>query len=63
MYSKVFSGSAMGIEAVIVTVEADVSQGLPGLNLVGYLSSSVREASDRVRAAMKNAGYFLPSKK
>ncbi len=63
MYSKITSGSAMGIDAVIVNVEADVSAGLPGLNLVGYLSSSVREAGDRVRAALRNTGYFLPSQK
>lgn len=63
MYSKVLSGAALGIDAIIVSVETDISQGLPGLNLVGYLASSVKEAGDRVRAALKNAGYFLPQQK
>ena len=63
MYSKIISGSAMGIDGMIVSVEADISQGLPGLSLVGYLASSVREAGDRVRAALRNVGYFLPSRK
>ena len=63
MYSKVLSGAALGIDAVLVTVETDISTGLPGLSLVGYLASSVKEAGDRVRAALKNIGYFLPSKK
>lgn len=39
-----------------VTVEADVSDGLPGLILVGYLASEVREGGDRVRTAIKNLG-------
>ena len=63
MYSKILSGAALGIDAVLVSVETDISTGLPGLNLVGYLASSVKEAGDRVRAALKNIGYFLPSKK
>ena len=46
-----------------VTVEADVSDGLPGLILVGYLASEVREGGDRVRTAIKNLGLSLPPKK
>ncbi|MCR5213198.1 MAG: YifB family Mg chelatase-like AAA ATPase [Eubacterium sp.] len=63
MYSKIISGSAMGIDGMIVSVEADICQGLPGLSLVGYLASSVKEAGDRVRAALRNVGYYLPSRK
>lgn len=46
-----------------MTVEADVSDGLPGLILVGYLASEVREGGDRVRTAIKNLGLSLPPKK
>ena len=63
MYSKIYSGIALGIDGLIITVETDISMGLPGLNLVGYLSSSVKEAADRVRTALKNAGYHIPSMK
>ena len=63
MYSKVLSGVALGIDGMLISVETDISTGLPGLSLVGYLASSVKEAGDRVRAALKNIGYFLPSKK
>ena len=54
---------ALGIEGLIITVETDISQGLPGLSLVGYLAASVKEAAERVRAALKNSGFFLPTKK
>ena len=61
MYSKILSGTAIGIEGMLICVEADVGPGMPGLFLVGYLSSSVREAADRVRTAMKNIGCPLPA--
>ena len=51
------------MEGKNVTVEADVSDGLPGLILVGYLASEVREGGDRVRTAIKNLGLSLPPKK
>ncbi len=63
MFSKVNSGGLRGIEGYLVQVEADVSRGLPGFHMVGYLSGQVREAQDRVRTAMRNAGFALPSMK
>jgi len=52
-----------GLSARKVTVEADASEGMPLFQMVGYLSSEVREAQDRVRTALKNAGYHLPVKR
>lgn len=52
-----------GIDALAVKVECDVSDGLPGFEMVGYLSSEVKEAGYRVKSALKNAGYKLPAKK
>ncbi len=63
MYNKVLSGTLHGVEGRLIAVEADVSEGLPVFNMVGYLASEVREASDRVRTALKNAGFRLPPKK
>ena len=63
MYSLVKSGCPLGIDGMLVSVEADIAQGLPGLSLVGYLASSVKEAGDRVRSALKNSGYGLPPKR
>ena len=63
MYSKVYSIGITGVEGVPIMVEADVSDGLPGFSMVGYLSSQVKEAQDRVRTALKNSGFRLPAKK
>ena len=63
MYSCISSGCPLGIDGMLVSVEADISLGLPSLSLVGYLSSSVREAGDRVRTALKNSGYGLPPRR
>ena len=63
MFSKVTGGTVVGIDGALIGVEADINDGLPMLNLVGYLSSSVKEAGERVRTALKNSGYYLPPKR
>lgn len=63
MFSKVNSFGIRGVEGFPVTVEADISDGLPSFIMVGYLSSAVREAQERVRTALKHAGYRLPPKR
>lgn len=59
MYSKVISCTLHGVEGRLITVECDVSDGLPMFNMVGFLASEVRESSDRVRTAVKNSGYRM----
>lgn len=63
MFSKAYSAAILGIDGFIVSVEADVSDGLPLFDLVGYLGSEVREARERVRICLKNSGYLLPPKR
>ena len=63
MFSKVNSFGIHGVEGFPVTVEADISDGLPAFVLVGYLSSEVREAQERVRTALKNSGFRLPPRR
>ena len=63
MFSKVQSAALNGLDAYLVRVEADISDGMPQLLMVGYLSSEVREAGDRVRTAMRNTGILLPPKR
>lgn len=63
MYSKVISCSILGINGVLTYVEADSSNGLPNFSMVGNLSSSVKEAGDRVRTALKNSNIDIPAKK
>ena len=52
-----------GMEVLPIRVEADISNGLPVFNIVGYASGQVREAQDRVRTALKNNGIQLPPKR
>lgn len=63
MYSKVISGIVKGIDGVLIYVEADISNGLPIFEMVGYLSSELKEAKERVKTALRNQGYAIPSKK
>lgn len=62
-FSTVLSASIDGISAEFVHVEADVSNGLPVFNMVGYLSSEVKEAAERVRTAIRNSGFEYPPKR
>lgn len=63
MFSKAYGAAIQGIDALLVQIEADVSDGLPGFELVGFLASEVREAKERVRVAIHNAGIALPPKR
>lgn len=63
MFSTVLSAALKGMHAEFVHVEADTSNGLPMFQMVGYLSSEVKEAKERVTTAIKNAGIALPPKK
>ena len=63
MYSVVNTATVYGIDSHLISVEADVSEGMPIFEMVGYLSSEVKEAKERVRAALKNAGFALPVKR
>lgn len=60
MYACSFSGTIYGIDGMIVTVETDIANGLPQFDLVGLGGSAVKEARDRVRAALRNAGFDYP---
>lgn len=63
MFSKLYSMALLGIEGCLISVEADVSDGLPQMNMVGALGTEVREARDRVWTAIKNLGIRLPAKR
>lgn len=61
MFSSVISGTVCGIKSCLIRVEVDVSRGLPCFQMVGLLGSEVKEARERVKVALKNAGISLPS--
>lgn len=54
------SAALFGLSVTPVTVEADISSGLPRFHIVGLPDAAVSEAKERVRAAMKNAGFPFP---
>jgi magnesium chelatase family protein len=57
------SRALAGVTAPRVTVEVHIAGGLPGIHLVGLPDTEVREARDRVRAAMQNAQFEFPARK
>ena len=63
MLAKVISSTVLGIEAIKVAVEVDVSGGLPGFSIVGLPDAVVRESINRVKAAIKNCGFSFPRRK
>lgn len=63
MFSTVLSATLRGLHVEFIHVEADTSDGLPMFHMVGYLSSEVKEAGDRVRTAIRNSDMSLPTKK
>ena len=61
MSAKVYSGATVGLDGVLVEIEADVlTKGLHQFNVVGLPDAAVKEARDRVSAAIKNTGFRPP---
>jgi magnesium chelatase family protein len=60
MLAVVKSVGIIGLEGHVVDVEVDISQGLPGMDIVGLPNVSVKESKERVRAAIKNSGLEFP---
>jgi len=58
--SRIHSAALVGVEAALVQVEVDVAGGLPAFYTVGLPDSAVRESRERVRTAIKNAGFAFP---
>ena len=63
MLSKIFSGSVHGINGTQITVEVDIAPGMPSLSTVGLPDTAIREARDRVIAAVRNSGFDFPIRK
>lgn len=60
MYAKVKSLGIFGLDSFLVTVECDISRGLPRFDLVGLPDAVVRESRERVRASIKNCNMDFP---
>ncbi len=60
MLARVHSAATLGLEARVLDIEVDASDGLPRFTIVGLPDAGVREARDRVRSALRNAGFPVP---
>jgi magnesium chelatase family protein len=58
--ARILSAALIGVEAALVRVEVDVTTGLPVFHTVGLPDSAVRESRERVRSAIRNAGFAFP---
>lgn len=63
MFSQVYGADVSGMEARVICIEADVTEGLPVFDMVGSLGSAVKEARERVRIAVRHMGIRFPAKR
>lgn len=60
MFAKTLGAGIFGLNGVLLTIEVDIANGIPGMDIVGLPDTAVRESKERVRAAIRNAGYDFP---
>lgn len=63
MYAQVWGATLYGLNGHLVAVEVDIRQGLPAFEIVGLPATSIREARERVRSALSNAGFEFPMRR
>jgi len=63
MLAKILTFGLFGIDAYPVEVEVDVTQGLPAINIIGLVDTSIKESYGRVKTAIKNCGYRWPAER
>jgi magnesium chelatase family protein len=62
MLARIYSCAIQGLDGVIVEVEVDLANGLPGVIIVGLPDTAVQESRERVQSAIKNSGLIFPRK-
>jgi magnesium chelatase family protein len=63
MLARAHTFTIDGLQTRRVTVEVDIRAGLPGFRIVGLADAAVREARERVQAAIRNSGYEFPARR
>ena len=63
MLSIVQSASTIGLNGQKIEIEVDMTQGLPGITIVGLPDTAINEAKERIRLGLKNSGIILPQKR
>jgi len=63
VFAQTLGSTALGLNGVLINVEVDITNGIPSLDIVGLPDTAVRESRERVRAAIKNAGFEFPTRR
>ena len=63
MLATLLSSTLVGLDGRVIRVEVDVAPGLPGFAIVGLADAALQEARERVRGAIRNAGYVHPPRR
>ena len=61
MLYKILTGAVTGVDGYMVEAETDVSAGMTQFDIVGLPDSSIKEARERIRTAIRNSGYSFPN--
>ena len=59
MFARTLGAATLGVDGVLIDVEVDAASGLPHFDIVGLPDAAVKEAKERVRTAIRNAGIAL----
>lgn len=63
MFARTYGATTLGVDGLIIDVEVDAAAGLPSFDIVGLPDTSVKEAKERVRTALRNSGFKLRQEK
>ena len=63
MFARMTGVGIFGLNGVMITVEVDISNGIPALDIVGLPDTAVRESKERVKAAIRNTGFEFPCRR
>ncbi len=63
MLATVHRCAVLGLQGALVNIEVDIGPGLPNLTIVGLPDTAVKEARERVRAAITNSGCLFPNRR
>lgn len=62
MLSKIYTVGLMGIDGFMVQFQTDISNGMPGIDIIGLPGMTIKEAKERAKTSIKNSGFKLPQK-
>ena len=63
MLSKIYTVGLSGIEGFMVQFQTDISNGMPGIDIIGLPGMTVKEAKERAKTSIKNSGFAFPQKR